>query len=209
MESQSIIDIPESGLVKLLYDDPMFRRKLLPFDCGEHWRWLEVPLSRVTSCHPPLKGDVDLLVIPTVTIPDGIAIQLKRIKVGSATFSTGLANKVHEIRKLAQQTNRLVEIGFHWVRASILLVVDSRESGSPDPWLEQAPLAVESDVNLKIASSGFHSAVCVEVLQICQPFDADFRLRGSTSRRLIQPGRSQPQREEISRSILVRLASAM
>jgi hypothetical protein len=202
---QSLLDMPESKLIELLHDDPMFRRWILPFDYPDHWSLFGVPLSELTESDQPAQGDVDLVMLPVDRIEEAVAIQFKRIKVSASTFQTGLANKLNQIRKLAQQANLTEALGFHQVCASILVLVDGRASGFPDPWLSQTPVHVVQSVDREFGRAGFHSGVRVEVLEICQPCDVDFRFRGSTSRRVLQHGRSRVQASQLTSALERRL----
>lgn len=192
-QARSLAEIPEAELARLLYDDLMFREKILPHDCGEHWAMFEVEYAELLKEPRTQGGEIDLIVIPTQSAPLAIAIEFKRVKVTASTFRTGQANKLQEIPKLANQANRLVELGFHRVCASIFVLVDARGTEGDYRWFLESPEEVRSGIRDLVAESGFSRAVNVDLLEIRQPFDVDFRLRGSTTRTALQEGENQAQ----------------
>ena len=209
MNAESVAAIPEGRLLRILYGDPMCRGWILPSGIDvDHRALFDTPLSALVNNEAAVQGDIDLLVVQAGRAHESIALQFKRVKVDGDTFATGLANKLHEIRKLAKQTNLLVKHGFHRVYATVLVLVDSRDIGGVNPWLNSTPGSVIQAVNAGIGSAGFDPAIWVESVEICQPFDVDFRERGSSGGRMLQVGCARAQPDNLTRALSEWLASA-
>lgn len=209
MTIPSLAEIPESELLRTLHGNTMCRAWLLPPGYQKsYYPFFDVPLPSLFERMPPQRGDIDLLIVPSGNPEEGLAYQFKRVKVTETTYFTERPNKLREIRKLAKQANLLAAIGFHEVRATILVLVDSRLIGGPNPWLKFAPPAVAEAVVGEVAKAGFDPAVSVTTIEICQPIDKDFRLAGSGSVRTLQSGAPSPQAPEVTAALLKMVASA-
>ena len=126
MEHDSLAAIEEKKLAQQLLSRPADRSMLLniariPNDACV---FLEIPLQDAPG---QVKGDIDLLVCAPGRAGAAIAIQVKRIKVGSNAFHSGKPNKLEKIKEGVWQTNDLTRIGFSQVYLYLLVSVDSRE----------------------------------------------------------------------------------
>lgn len=199
---ESVAEIQEGRLLRLLAQDPMLQNWILPPDGTDGSRRLfETQLADLTARDPAVRGDVDLLVVRPGHADEASAVQFKCVKVDSDTFQTGLPNRVGEISKLARQANLLVTVGFHRVSASVLVLVDSRGIPGFNPWFGSAPISVIQAVDSAVATAGFHPAVWVESIEICQPFNEDFRHKGTTSGRRLRHGSVQLQSADVTTNV--------
>ena len=209
MKARSVAQIPEEELLKILMADPMCRAWILPLDLRTDFTPLfRVPLDRFKTESRRPEGDIDLLIVQGQAAEHAIAMQFKRVKVGAASFQTGLATKTRQIGKLATQSNILVELGFHRVVAVIVVLVDSRLVSGPNPYLKTTPRDVIREIHSQISEAPFQGLVCVETVEICQPLDKDFRLTGSSGGWQAQQGGSQVQPRELTDAIAKLLKDA-
>ena len=209
MQARSVADIPEEELVRELFSDPMCQAWIAPGDLElDHRAAFSVSLRSLVTTSPQPEGDVDLLLARPSLPERATAIQLKRVKIAHQSYREGRANKLKKIPRLAQQTNLLVDLGFHRVCAVILVVVDSRALGGPNPFFNTTPPAVVRQLRDEYAAAGFHELVSVAQVEICQPFDRDYRHTGSTGGKLLQPGGRQLQPPDLSDAVARVLTSA-
>jgi hypothetical protein len=202
VNSESVAEIPEGRLLPLLYHDRIAHSWIVPPYPGPvPAPVFETPLAGLIERTPPLRGDVDLLVIPVDSPHQATALQFKRVKVGSSSYTAGIANKLPEIAKLARQANHLVPLGFYRVCATVLILVDSRETPAANPWMKSTPPAVIEAVNAQVLAARFDVSVRVQVIEICQPLDVDFRWSGMSGGRVFQAGSTRTQPKELTRSV--------
>lgn len=202
MQARSVAEIPEEKLVRELFSDPMCRPWIVPGDLEiDHRAAFSVPLGSLVNSWPPPEGDVDLL-LARPSLPEyATAIQLKRVKVAYQAYQQGRANKLRKIPRLAEQANLLVRLGFHRVCAVILVLVDSRGVGGPNPFFNTTPPEVVRQVRDEYTAAGFDQLISVAQVEICQPFDRDYRQRGSTGGTLLQPGTRQLQPRDLTTAV--------
>jgi hypothetical protein len=73
------------------------------------------------------QGDIDILLYSPGEPQNAVAIEAKRVKVGSGAMRSGSPNKVGGLLKGVEQVNRLADLGFSRVYLLIFVVVDTRE----------------------------------------------------------------------------------
>jgi hypothetical protein len=127
-QQNSVADIPEADLIKRLLADPVFGRPDIIGQVGiprDAVDFLSVPLEGAPG---NFKGDIDILLFSPAEPRRAIAIQVKKIKVGTKAMRTGHPNKLHEIEEGVLQANLAAQIGFAQVYLYLFVVVDSREA---------------------------------------------------------------------------------
>jgi hypothetical protein len=124
LREPSLVDIPESELVRRLLTDPHWQQRIvgihgIPDDARPY---PEVSLDGLDA-----KGDIDILLVAPLHPQFATAIQVKRIKVKDTTFVSGTPNKLEALDELKRQANLLADLGFAQVFSFAMVVVDSRK----------------------------------------------------------------------------------
>ena len=90
-------------------------------------------------------GDIDVIAANATYPEQAIAVEVKRVKMPSDSYSTSLPNKLQDLEKRCQQGRLLREIGFHRSYLLVAVVADGREQTevsfafrSPTPALVKA-----------------------------------------------------------------------
>ena len=168
-----IVDLPESSLVKLLYEKllDLPPSPAIPPQCPWPCAWrLEVRPEQLEIPQGAF-GDVDALLIPEGAPEQTRVVQFKRVKIKQASFQTERPNKLQELQGLAKQANDLAKAGFAYVWAIILVVTDSRERNRGASSFLGATSRLLNQVHAAIGLNDFAPCVGVYVTEIAQSMD--------------------------------------
>jgi len=207
----SLAELAESALLRELMADPTWWRgrimNVVGFpDVAQYF--LEVSCAGLPG--EPI-GDVDVLVVPDDAPEHSIAIQAKRIKVGSNAFATGEPNLLTKLPKLRQQANLLAEIGFSQTYCYVLVVVDSRQNNNGEFRYDGLDQRLREKLGSLDFLSGLDERVGVMQFEMVQPVDDRPLGAESFSGRCVRVAKQQLQPPEVTEWVLKvkeRLASA-
>jgi len=196
MKHESLVDISEGDLLKLLLGDPTRR-----FFDYEGFPRDPVFKDGVDLAGVPggFVGDVDVLGC-NLTQPDlAVAIQAKRIKFDAWDIERGSPKKLQELKKAYKQANRDAQIGFSLVYLYVFVVVDSREQNRGNTTYAGISTKLRALVDRAISLSELHDRVGLIQIELAQPMDYAPLLVGtfgSTIRRLARPVLQTPKLTE-------------
>jgi hypothetical protein len=166
----SLAEIPEPDLVRQLLAAP-------------HWhQWLfglpgmpEQPrvLQMVDLRHAPggFAGDVDILLVAPDQPTVATAIEVKRLKVSAAAFTSGRPNKLQEYDKGVEQANLLAEVAFAQVYLYVIVVVDSRVRNEGRYTYDGLTPELTSAIQARISLERLAPSVGLVVHEFAQPMD--------------------------------------
>lgn len=124
-------------------------------------------------------GDIDVLAANATYPEQAIAVEVKRVKMPSGSYSTSLPNKLQELEKGCTQVGLLREIGFHRSYLLVAVVADGREQTEVSfAFRGPTPVLVKA-VKEKLRSLKFHPDVGVVVVEATQPVDKDIQDSGA------------------------------
>lgn len=192
---ESLAGIGEGDLVKRLLADPHWRSRLLglhgiPTNARDYSGVLHNDLGK--------KGDIDILVVDPAKPQFATSVQIKRIKVTAQTFQTGKPNKLAELAKLHEQSNRLVELGFWQVYSYALVVVDSRANNRGEYRYDGLTVDLRTKINDSLTTEGLHQYGGFVHFELVQPIDHYPLGAGTFSVRLIRAATIQPQAASVT-----------
>ena len=190
LTNESLADIDEGDLVQRLLADPHWRSRLLglyefPTSLRDYPQVLHDELGK--------KGDIDILVVDPAQPQFATCAQVKRIKVTAHTFQTGKPNKLAEVAKLHEQSNRLVELGFWQVFSFALVVVDSRANNQGEYRYDGLNTELRNKINDSLTTEGLHRHAGFVRIELVQPIDHYPLGAGTFSSRLLRAPTIQPQ----------------
>lgn len=128
MEFRSVADIPEAELCRWLFSDPTV--------CGPLCRDLEftpcslAAFSVPTTCIIPNAegpGDIDVLLTSSPGYEFTVAIEVKRVKIGTDSFHTWMPRKLQGLRRGVRQASLLGTLQFSRAFLLVVVVTDGRE----------------------------------------------------------------------------------
>lgn len=117
-------------------------------------------------------GDIDVLAANAAYPEQAIAVEVKRVKMPSDSYSTSLPNKLQELEKGCTQVRLLREIGFHRSYLLVAVVADGREQTEVNFAFRGSTPALVKAVKEKLRSLKFHPDVGVVVVEVTQPVDS-------------------------------------
>jgi len=166
----SIANISEDRLVKRLLSDPTWPSDF--FELAGMPRGMSnrqcVPLAGAPGNY---KGDIDALLCDPSQPHHAVAYQIKRVKFGISHIHNGKPSKLSEFRKLAQQANLLVEMGFWQVYAYVVMVIDTREQNAGKVTYAGLSPKLKHLVETEISLQLLHPRVGLGILDFTQPMD--------------------------------------
>jgi hypothetical protein len=139
------------------------------------------------------RGDIDVLLCDPDQPEHAVAYQIKRIKFGIDQIRVGRPNKLSEFRKLAQQANLLIEMGFWQVYAYVVIVVDAREQNSGRLTYHGLSPKLKSLVDQEISLEQLNPRVGLGILDFTQPMDRKPFTVGTQGLHLRRLASSAPQ----------------
>ena len=174
MKHLSLADIPESELVDRLMNDRFYRDSLISIHGipPNVMHRLAVPMRGLPN---DPRGDIDILLVPSGSPENSIAIEVKRIKVARTAFhKQGQPNRINELNKGVRQSNLLAKIGFSQVYYLVLVPVDSRdhnnqESTTLDGLTQTLNTLITQQISSKIET--LDSRVGLMRFDLIQPMD--------------------------------------
>ncbi len=197
-----IVDLPESLLIKLLYEEILhFPSIAIPPQCPWPCAWrLEVRPEQLDLPQEAF-GDVDALLVPEGVPEQARVVQFKRVKIKQTTFQTERPNKLRELQGLSKQANDLVKVGFAYVWAIILVVTDSRERNRGAPSFLGATPRLLDQIHVAIGLNDFAPCVGVHVAEIAQPMDKPITEWSSTGGHILRLATGQTQPSGLTEAI--------
>lgn len=169
MVYESLAEIPEVDLVRLLLSDSHWRERILRLDGipdGVKY-FSEVELDGLDA-----KGDVDILAVNPLTPHLATAVQVKRVRVSEKSFAKdGKPNKLNEISKLNRQASLLVELGFWQVFAFVFVVVDSRVRNVGQYAFDGLTSELRTKIEQGISTEGLNARAGCIVYEFTQPME--------------------------------------
>ena len=125
LKEPSILDISESALVaRLLCPDWHHQIVDVAGMPSDPVHFEGVSLSGVP--HKEDRGDIDILLYNPEEPQHSVAIEVKRMKFSSEAIDSLRPNKIHELKKGAEQANRLARVGLSQAYFYAFIMVDSR-----------------------------------------------------------------------------------
>lgn len=153
-------------------------------------------------------GDIDVLAVSETYPEQGIAVEVKRVKMPSVSYLTSRPNKLQELEKGCTQVGLLREIGFHRSYLLIAVVADGREQTEAGfPFRGPTPVLVEA-VKEKLRSLNFHPDVGVVVVEVTQPVDRNIQDSGAIGIWTYQQASMIQQSSELTANIASFLQAA-
>ena len=127
------------------------------------------------------RGDVDVLLCPRSQPELATAISVKRIKFGASAVRSGQPNKLGELKKAAEQANRLADVGFHLVYSFVFVAIDTREQNVGEEQITFAGLPVELKqfVHNAVTVQGLNPRIGLYRTEYVQPIDDEPLSTGS------------------------------
>lgn len=127
------------------------------------------------------RGDVDVLLCPRSQPELATAISVKRIKFGASAVRSGQPNKLGELKKAAEQANRLADVGFHLVYSFVFVAIDTREQNVGEEQITFAGLPVELKqfVHNAVTVHGLNPRIGLYRTEYVQPIDDEPLSTGS------------------------------
>lgn len=186
MESSSVTEITEDVLCRWLFLEPAARPLLEELRVLPGSRvWFSVPTTSVLSeARGP--GDIDVLIGNPQYPESALAIEVKRVKVESATFHTGTPGKLQGLKHGVQQANLLAKVGFHRTFLLVAVVIDGRERVE----LNFASRGLTSELAKAIGEFPRRAALAAHVglafVEITQPVDRPITDAGGIGVRVAQ-----------------------
>lgn len=194
----SIADISEDKLIERLFADPLWGTEF--FELAGMPRGM-VNKQRVLLDNAPgnFKGDIDVLRCAPSHPEQAVAYQLKRIKFGMDQLRNGTPTKLRAYRKVAQQANLLVRMGFWQVYAYVVVVVDAREQNAgKGTTYAGLSSALKSLVYSAVSTQPLDERVGLGILDFTQPMDYTPFTVGGHSLHLIRLSKPAPQSGELT-----------
>lgn len=197
MTHHSLAEIPEDRLVGLLLSD-------------QHWRSRVIRIhgfpdnpciaQRVLLNDAPggVMGDVDILLCEAQKPRHAIAIEAKRVKVGSNAFVSGTPNKLHEYEKAVQQANKLAKLGFWQVYLFVFVAVDSREQNKGANTFAGMTQELEYAIESVVTTNNLHDRVGLIKFDFTQPMDHPPLGPGSYGARVVRLARVAHQPQDLT-----------
>ena len=146
-------------------------------------------------------GELDVMLWPSDSPSEAIAIECKRIKIDPETFDTEQPGKLHELRKGVRQANAQLRRGFHQVFLVVIIAVDGRHQ-SGGYWIggELTPALRQIIRNSKLMSD-LNKDVGYVLVEVVQPVDKDAMSAGGAG--VIASRRATPhiQTEQLTKAI--------
>ncbi len=200
MKSPSVGDVSESALVKeILHHSTLRSMAFRAVGASLDTRfWLEVPYHDLGIDGD---GDVDALFVRPEQPQHSTAVEFKRVKVTSDTFSTRAPNKLTGLSKGVRQANRLAEAGFRRAMLGILVVTDGRERTDFNFVFRGADIELLKIIDAALPDENLHADVGVFRLEIVQPLDRPFTLSGGITGKLVRSGALREQPEQLTGAI--------
>lgn len=198
----SIVDVPETELVALLYSEPFlfsnlaippqtpgpieYRLRLAPADLG-------LPANAF--------GDLDSLIVARGDFANARGTEFKRVKVSTSTFFTGQPNKLQELQKAAVQANVLARLGLSRVWIQVIAVTDAREVTGGRHVLVPGVFEVRDKIRESIPFHELHPAVGVHVMHLVQPVDRPVPESGQLGGDVMRHATPQLQPQRLTEAI--------
>lgn len=196
----SIADIPEDQLVARLLSDPTWPSDF--FELVGMPRGMSKRQSVLLHTAPGnYRGDIDVLLCDPDRAEHAVAYQIKRVKFGIDQIRAGKPNKLSEFRKLVQQANLLVEMGFWQVYAYVVIVVDTREQNSGRLTYQGLSPKLRSLVDQEISLELLHPRIGLGILDFTQPMDCKPFAVGTQGLHLRRLASSAPQNPALTQWI--------
>jgi hypothetical protein len=188
-----LIDIPESQLVRAIYDD-----RLLIGSVGipPQMRWpVQFRLGVLPAqlrLAPSAFGDADGVLLESHNAHLARAVEYKRVKISANSYHTGQINKLQELAKAAHQANALHRAGFAFVWLTIIVVADTRPLTGGQGFAAP-PGEMIARVRDAIPLSDLAPAVGVSVCQVAQVSDRPANERGGAGGQMLRGAMQQVQ----------------
>jgi hypothetical protein len=180
MKTPSATDVNEAELAHWLFTAFMSSRPIAEELCFIPEMQLAFMMDRkVLAPIARGPGDIDVLAANATYPEQAIAVEVKRVKMPSGSYSTSLPNKLQELEKGCTQVGLLREIGFHRSHLLVAVVADGREQTEVSFAFRGPTPALVKAVKEKLRSLKFHPDVGVVVVEATQPVDKDIQDSGA------------------------------
>lgn len=203
--AHSLADVEEKELVRHLAQDwhwgsPVM--SMFDFIQGSQ-RIPEVALASLGA-----SGDIDLLCASPSAPQEAVAIQFKVAKVREITYDTLQTGKLGELRKLYQQTNGLVELGFHRTYACLVVLIDGRNTPDGKPVVGGLTEDLRAEIDRRITLSGLNPMAGFVRVDLVQDPNAAPLTTGEIGCHLLRPPTHQAQNDTVTQWVATCLSAA-
>jgi len=151
-------------------------------------------------------GDIDVLLMNGGQAHEGIAIEVKRVKLPPAAFFTGTPGKVQRLRQGVVQANLLSALGFHRTMLLILVLTDGSERDGLNFASRGPTWDLARSIDAFPERDRLASDVGLAFIEITQPTGRSFEDAASVGMRLVHQGELRVQSAEVTVALSNRLA---
>ena len=205
LSQDSVADLKEGELIRRLLAERHWRERILNIKGIPDGA---TPLLEVELDDLGKRGDIDILLVHPSQPEKATAIQAKRLKVGPRAFISGKPNRFKDIKKLYEQTNLVLDLGFWQTFSFLFIVVDSRIRNLGKMQYDGVTTGLRETIDRNLDGNGLRPEAGLVIVEITQPMN-DRPLGAGTSSiqcRRLPCERSQPR--NVTQWVIKKLAES-
>jgi len=153
-------------------------------------------------------GDIDVLLFNGGRAHEGIAIEVKRVKLPAAAFFTGMPGKVQSLRQGVVQANLLSALGLHRTMLLILIVTDGSEREDMNFASRGPTWELARTIDAFPDRDRLSPDVDLAFIEITQPTNRSFEDAAGVGIRLVHQGTARIQDTEVTVALSKRLTGS-